>query len=595
MRHEPNRESALVEAARQMQTPRERTAYLDQACAGDPELRQRVEALLRDPPPAEESPEAPPLLDAVPEVNLPSHPIAPVPGPARKRRVSAMVVAITMVLLIGLALVLVITTITRKGRRATTQRAGPAPAANTAPQTNPARVSASIPELIAQGSAYGRNADWRRAFACFQQVIAAGGTNGWTEWHWSWATGSALAAGETNACAAWCGGMLGRFGREENPDAAERCAKICLALPGISGELLEAAAERADFAVALNPDNRYRQMAKAMAEYRRGHWSNALAWLRRPEHSSQFDVAIHAAGFAAMARHQLGDAASARKSLDELHRRLNMLARTGDLGDASWDGCARAVALRAEAERLILGREASSPLDPSTIADQRRKWQGVLQLVQSAERLARQADWAQARDAYAQVLAHPDFDWDPWQLRSSLLPQQMAAAFLLASDQTRHRDLCQSLLNRPHEDLPLTMQERNAWVYLIQMEHFPPDLKARALAAVRLTCQSAETENSRWIWLICGLAAYREGRTDDALRALDQVQFGGDLPATARLLLYRAMACRQANRTEEATAALQEAEAAAAQTTSQSSGWWNSGFYQIALNELRSLMAATAK
>jgi len=72
---------------------------------------------------------------------------------------------------------------------------------------------------------------------------------------------------------------------------------------------------------------------------------------------------------------------------------------------------------------------------------------------------------------------------------------------------------------------------------------------------------------------------------------LDQAQFGGDVPATARLLLCRAMAYRQANRPDDATAALQEAEAAAAQTTSQSSGWWNSGFYQIALNELRARMA----
>jgi tetratricopeptide (TPR) repeat protein len=501
------------------------------------------------------------------------------------------VVGATTALLIGLTLVLVKTTIARKARPVAAQRADPEPAANATPQTNPAGLPASIRELIAQGSAYGRNADWRKAYECFQQVIAAGGTNGWSEWEWSWATGAALAAGETNVCEAWCASMLDRFGREENPDAAERCAKVCLALPGVSGALLERAAERADFSVALNPDNRYRQMAKAMAEYRRGHWSNALEWLRRPEHSSQFDVAIHACGFAAMARHQLGDPASARKGLDELNRRLKMMVHTGELGETSWDGCARAVALRAEAERLILGREVSPPLNPVTIADQRKKWQGVVQLVQSAERLARQESWAQARDAYAQALADPEFDWDPWQLRPGFVVQQMAAAFLLAGDEARHRDLCRTLLDRPHEHLSLTMQERNAWACLIKMDHFPPDLKARALAAIRQTCQGAETENSSWAWLICGLAAYREGRYDDALSALDRAQFGGDMPATARLLLCRAMACQQAGRTDDATAALQEAEAAFARTTPQSSGWWNSGFYQIALKELRARMA----
>ncbi len=40
-------EEAVFIAALDRRTPAERTAYLDEACTGNPELRRRVEALLR--------------------------------------------------------------------------------------------------------------------------------------------------------------------------------------------------------------------------------------------------------------------------------------------------------------------------------------------------------------------------------------------------------------------------------------------------------------------------------------------------------------------------------------------------------------------
>lgn len=450
----------------------------------------------------------------------------------------------------------------------------------------------STNEQVDLGRTYGNAGDWRRAFECFQKEITAGRTDGWSEWEWAWATSSALAAGETNACREWCRQLLDQLGSSENPEQAERCAKLCLALPGISGELLSRAVERADFAIADDPNNRYRQLAKGMAEYRLGKWANVLKRLYRSQRSSQFDIAIQAWGFVAMTRHQLGDAAGARVALDGLRRRLNALAHTGELGDrqrTTWDGCARAMALRAEAERLILGKEVSPPLDPARVREQRTQWQFVMQLVYAAERLAQLGRWAEARDAYVQALAHPDFDWDPLLFRPSVVSQQVAATFLMAGDEARHLDLCRTLLERPAEILPTTTQERNAWVYLVKMDHLPPDLKTRALTAVQLIRQSAEEENSAWLWLVCGLAAYREGRTDDALFALDHAGFGGDVTANARLSVIRAMTCQRTGQTNEAAAALQEAEDLFAQKTPGNSGWWNDGFYQITLQELRSM------
>src|SRR5438034_11681682 len=51
-------ERDIFTAARQLTDPAARSAYLDEACAGDPALRERVEALLR----AHDQPDS--LLDA---------------------------------------------------------------------------------------------------------------------------------------------------------------------------------------------------------------------------------------------------------------------------------------------------------------------------------------------------------------------------------------------------------------------------------------------------------------------------------------------------------------------------------------------------
>src|SRR5262245_6940130 len=47
MRTQPISVEALFSAALEISSPNEREEYLDQACSGDPPLRQRVEALLK--------------------------------------------------------------------------------------------------------------------------------------------------------------------------------------------------------------------------------------------------------------------------------------------------------------------------------------------------------------------------------------------------------------------------------------------------------------------------------------------------------------------------------------------------------------------
>ena len=47
MSPEPSNVEAIFDQALRIESPTERAEYLDQACAGDSELRDRVEALLQ--------------------------------------------------------------------------------------------------------------------------------------------------------------------------------------------------------------------------------------------------------------------------------------------------------------------------------------------------------------------------------------------------------------------------------------------------------------------------------------------------------------------------------------------------------------------
>jgi uncharacterized protein HemY len=228
-------------------------------------------------------------------------------------------------------------------------------------------------ELVALGHQHGHNGDWKQAHEYFRRVIAAGSAS---ENDFLWATGAALAAGDTNACEEFCRSVLVLFGNDSTPDVAERCAKQVLPLPNAPVDLIEKAAQRADYAAEKVPNSGWKQLAKGMAEYRRGRWGEALKWLAGPERGAQTEIAVQAWPFGAMARHQLGDAAGARNALNELNRLLAQMVQKGELCDPrhnTWDNVARAVAARAEAERLIFGAEISPPLSSTDIVQNRKR------------------------------------------------------------------------------------------------------------------------------------------------------------------------------------------------------------------------------
>jgi len=151
-----------------------------------------------------------------------------------------------------------------------------------------------------------------------------------------------------------------------------------------------------------------------MAEYRRGNWSKALEWLSQPERSSHLEAAILAKSFAAMARHQLGNTASARESLEEVNRRLTVVVETGELSGPTFENYALAFSARKEATQLILGREIPTTVPLNAVAEGRKRWQPILRLLQTGEQLSKQQQWAQASDAFTQALRQSGFAWDLW-------------------------------------------------------------------------------------------------------------------------------------------------------------------------------------
>ena len=84
-----------------------------------------------------------------------------------------------------------------------------------------------------------------------------------------------------------------------------------------------------------------------------------------------------AAYYMAMARHQIGDAESAKELLKEGNRQFDEFLNTGAYGDR-WCALCENIFIRAEAERLILGREVSAPITPdSMVAANRARKESV--------------------------------------------------------------------------------------------------------------------------------------------------------------------------------------------------------------------------
>jgi Flp pilus assembly protein TadD len=194
-----------------------------------------------------------------------------------------------------------------------------------------------------------------------------------------------LYVGDEKAYRATCRSMLERFGQTTDRSIADRTAKTCLLASG-AVENLAPVVRLADLAVAPGdaPYLHYYQLAKGMAEYRRGDLAAAVDWLTRSRDAFSaiidrqsaesldrytFDEGRTTATFyLAMAQHDLGDLEQARRTFvtarDQLCTRVpSLVSGARKVGMPDWLVVQNAAR---EAETLIAPAGPARPTTPAT-------------------------------------------------------------------------------------------------------------------------------------------------------------------------------------------------------------------------------------
>jgi hypothetical protein len=156
--------------------------------------------------------------------------------------------------------------------------------------------------------------------------------------------------------------MLDRFGSTTDMFVADRMAKDCLIFPA-SGVDLTAVAAMADVAVSRGsnaPAAPYFLFCKSLAEFRLGHYEEALKWAQRPAASSF--VHPKAGGYAiiAMSQFQLNQLNEARAALAACQKIVaEQMPRPGQELGRDWRDWIIVQALHSEAMKLIDGEPVS--------------------------------------------------------------------------------------------------------------------------------------------------------------------------------------------------------------------------------------------
>jgi tetratricopeptide (TPR) repeat protein len=260
---------------------------------------------------------------------------------------------------------------------------------------------------------------------------------------------------------------------------------------------------------------------------------------------------------------------------------------------------------RAEAERLLLGKEVSPPVTAESMAEAREKWKSVREPLVQAEGFARQGQWKESRDAYVQALQHPSFDWGAVEEASPMrcLSLHMGIAFVRAGDPTNHARLSRLLLAQRPENPTTPRAERDATARANRYAHAcflnaggpSPELRQGALELARFAVANQRKRKDHhpgWTCLAGGMAECQAGEPERALELLQEAEKDTNPLVKGIAMAYRAMVLRKLNRTPEAAQVLHEAEhlLSSSPDFDASLYWWDAEQYQLALEEARQLI-----
>ncbi|MEO6811271.1 MAG: tetratricopeptide repeat protein, partial [Isosphaeraceae bacterium] len=191
---------------------------------------------------------------------------------------------------------------------------------------------------------------WTEAAADYARLIELdpSNLNDWTR-----AAPLFLYLGDVKEYRRCCLAMLDRFGAPNDPQPAEMMAKACL----LASETLDdpRPAELADRAVTLGASHRYFfyfQLAKGMADYRRGAFEDAIAWCDKSQAQAGGLDFIGAMGqlFQAMSYLRLNRADQGLQSLNQARKIMAEFSNGGH----NWHDWLACQIIRREAETLWL-------------------------------------------------------------------------------------------------------------------------------------------------------------------------------------------------------------------------------------------------
>jgi tetratricopeptide (TPR) repeat protein len=214
-------------------------------------------------------------------------------------------------------------------------------------------LGATPAEVFAKANQLARAGSWREAAAEYVRALEI-----YPDEHWNWfvSAGLLIETNDPDGYRRHCRTMLNRFGGTVDGHIAERTAKACLFIPdGLPGDPRPAAL--ATKAVHSNPNFAWFLLAKGIAEYRSGNSEDAVTWLDKAKQGPSNNVHSLALAdlFLALSHHRLGNADTARRSLDDASKIIDQqlpLPGSTNIGDA-WHDWLMCHIVRREADGLM--------------------------------------------------------------------------------------------------------------------------------------------------------------------------------------------------------------------------------------------------
>jgi len=214
----------------------------------------------------------------------------------------------------------------------------------------------------------GSTGHWKEARAAYQKLIE---TNPDDVDLWWKECVTALAEGELDIGRELSSEMLVRFSHSSDPWVYSRGAYVSL-LCSDNPSNLEIAGELADRMQFSELPENWTRIFRGIYAFRMSNFVEAETLLQQVLSDPDPVPRCVAVYYTAMARHHRGEVESAKELLKEANRQFNEFL-TISAQDIGWCTLCENIFIRAQAERLILGREVSPPVTAESLSEARQK------------------------------------------------------------------------------------------------------------------------------------------------------------------------------------------------------------------------------